>query len=122
MFIKYNPNPFGNVIGDCTVRALCAATGFTWTEAFIKLCLQSICMGDMPSSNRVWGTYLEENGYKYNTCPFCYTINEFCKDHPTGTYILGTGTHVVCVKDGNYYDTWDSGEKTPIYFFTKEDV
>jgi len=28
--IYYNPNPDGNRVGDCTVRALCKATGHDW--------------------------------------------------------------------------------------------
>ena len=28
--------------------------------------------------------------------------------------------HVVCVKDGNYYDTWQSGDEVPIYAWVKE--
>lgn len=28
----YNPNPAGARVGDCTVRALCKATGKSWDE------------------------------------------------------------------------------------------
>ena len=55
-----------------------------------------------------------------NMCPPCYTVKDFCKDHPVGTYILATGSHVVTVVDGNYYDTWDSGTEVPIYYWKKE--
>ena len=55
-----------------------------------------------------------------NTCPDCYTIADFCNDHPYGTYILATGTHVVAVIDGDYYDTWDSGNEIPIFYWQKE--
>jgi len=34
--------------------------------------------------------------------------------------ILATGTHVIAVGDGNYYDTWDSGQEVPIYYWRKE--
>jgi hypothetical protein len=52
----------------------------------------------------------------------CYTIKEFCKDHPIGDYLLGTGSHVVAVLDGNYYDTWDSGSEVPIYYFKRRNL
>ena len=42
-------------------------------------------------------------------------------DNPEGKYLLATGTHVVTVIDGDYYDTWDSGDEIPIYYFTKEE-
>jgi hypothetical protein len=34
--------------------------------------------------------------------------------------MLATGTHVVAVIDGNYYDTWDSGDEVPIALWKKE--
>ena len=56
-------------------------------------------MGDMPSSNAVWGSYLYDHGFRRqiipNECPECYTIADFCLDHPFGLYVLATGTHVV---------------------------
>jgi len=90
----------------------------------MELCVQGLLMADMPSSNAVWGAYLAGKGYRYyavaKICPFNYTIKSFCKDHTKGTYIVGTGTHVVCMRDGDYLDSWDSGDKTPIYYFTRE--
>ena len=52
--------------------------------------------------------------------PDYYTVQDFCIDHPKGTYVLGTGTHAVAVVDGYYYDAWDSGKEIPIYYFSKE--
>ena len=81
-------------------------------------------MKELPSQNNVWGAYLRNIGYTRHiipdTCPDCYTVRNFSKDHPQGRYILGTGSHVVAVIDGNYYDTWDSGDEIPIYYFEKE--
>ncbi len=56
-----------------------------------------------------------------DTCPHCYTIRDFAYDHPFGTYLVGTGKHVVTIIDGNYYDTWDSGGEIPIYYWKKGD-
>ena len=84
-----------------------------WESAYIDLAVQGYLHSDMPSSNHVWDAYLRDNGYsRYimpNFCPDCYTIRQFCYDHPKGIYILATGTHVVTAVDGDYYDTWDSG-------------
>lgn len=119
-----NPNPREKKVGDCTVRAISLALDKTWEEVYLDLCVQGYMMLDMPSSNDVWGKYLIDKGWKYyrlqDTCPFCYTINNFCEDHKSGTFIVATGTHVVCVKDGIYYDSWDSGDKVPLFFFGKE--
>ena len=50
----------------------------------------------------------------------CYTVKRFCADNPELTGILATGTHVIAVANGNYYDTWDSGEEVPIYYWRLE--
>lgn len=123
MFIKVNPNPMKKNVGDCSVRAICLSEQITWDKAFLELCTMAAVEKDMPSSNEVIDKYLLSLGYKkgviYNTCPDCYTIEKFCLDHKTGTYIVATGTHVVCVNDGNYLDTWDSGDKVAIYYYEK---
>ena len=54
------------------------------------------------------------------TIPYCYTVKDFCKDHPQGVFVLGTGTHAVAVIDGDYYDAWDSGNKVPLFYWRKE--
>ena len=45
---------------------------------------------------------------------------DFAAEHPSGTYILALSGHVVCVMDGDYYDTWDSGGEVPLYYWRKE--
>ena len=122
-FIKTNPNPQGSYVGDCTIRAICIATKKSWFEVYTELALKGLQMCDMPSSNQVWGAYLRDNGFKRHvvpdTCPECYTVKDFCGEHFKGTYVLGTGSHVVTVIDGDYYDTWDSGDEQPIYYWSK---
>lgn len=124
-WVRYNPNPDKNEVGDCTIRALTLALEETWDNTYLLVSAKAFEMKDMPSSNPVWAAVLRQNGFKRyvipNECPDCYTIEEFCRDHPRGLYVLATGTHVVTVMDGNYWDTWDSGKKVPIYYFTKEE-
>ena len=123
MFVKYNKNPYGNRVGDCVVRAISTALDREWESVYMDLADKGVEMGDMPSSNAVWGTYLYENGFEVkfvpNFCPDCYTVREFANDHPHGTYVLGTGTHAVAVVSGNYIDVWDSGGEAIIYYFVK---
>lgn len=124
MYIYFNPNPIKLSVGDCTIRAISGALNISWKQTYIYLVVQGFLMFDMPSANRVWGEFLRKRGFKKyqipDTCPDCYTIKDFCVDNPKGTYILGTGEHVVCVKDGAYLDSWDSGNEIPIYYFKKE--
>ena len=122
-YIYYNPNPLGLSVGDCTIRAISRALDLSWTDTYMGLVNQGYQMYDMPSANRVWGQYLKDNGFKKfqlpDFCPECYTIRDFCYDYPIGTYIVGTGEHVVCVRNGDYYDSWDSGNEMPIYYFKR---
>lgn len=124
-FVMTNPNPQGLNVGDCAIRAISIATDKPWNEVYTGVTLVGLKLSDMPTSNRVWGEYLEENGFKLylipDSCPDCYTIKDFAREYPKGTYIVGTGRHVVAVKDGSYMDTWDSGSERPLYFFKKGD-
>lgn len=124
MFIRTNPNPANNLVGDCVIRAISILTNKDWEYIYDELAEQGREMYDMPSSNAVWGEYLIEQGFKRsvipNTCPICYSVRQFCKDKPYGKYLLATGSHVIAVINGDYYDTWDSGDEMPIYYFTKE--
>lgn len=124
MYIEYNPNPVSRKVGDCVVRALTKALNTTWEGAYLSLVLHGLQMGDMPSSDVVAGSVLRQNGFMRRTisdsCPDCYTAEDFCREFPTGTYVLFFGGHVACVKDGNLYDAWNSLSETPIYYWTKE--
>lgn len=123
-WVFYNPNPEGKFVGDCTVRAVAKATEQKWEDAYSGMALQGLIMADMPSGNSVWGAYLKTKGFKRHllpdTCPDCYTVEQFCKDYPTGTYIVALSGHVLTVSNGDYYDSWDSGKETPIFYYRKD--
>lgn len=125
-YVYYNPNPKSNRVGDCVIRAITKALESDWDKIYLDICLEGLELKDMPSSDVVWGSYLHRNGFRRsvipNDCPNCYTIRDFSFDHPNGTYILVTSerNHIVCVKDGNVYDTFDSSEEVPIYYWRRE--
>ena len=124
MFKYSNPNPVNNLVGDCTIRAISILTDQDWMSTKIGIFIESCLLYDMSSSNRVWEQYLYDKGYRRyivpNTCPNCYTVKDFCKDNRKGKYLLALDKHVVAVIDGDYYDTWDSGNEIPIYYWKKE--
>lgn len=119
-------NPAGRNVGDCAVRAVSAALGVDWETAYAMIAKAGYLMNDMPSSNSVWGAVLRQNGfYRHaipNTCPDCFTIGDFADDHPEGVYVVGTGNHVVTVRDGVVYDSWDSRTEIPQYYWSRKET
>ena len=124
MWRQHNENPCGRAVGDCTVRAIATAMDKPWDEIYAGIALDGYILCDMPSANHVWGAYLKRNGWRRHfipdECPDCYTVADFAADNPHGTYILAISGHVVAVRDGDWYDTWDSGAEIPIYYWEKE--
>ena len=123
MYRETNLNPEHKRVGDCTVRAIAAATLQQWETVYAALAVEGLLLHDMPTANYVWGSYLRRCGWSRsaipNTCPDCYTVADFAREHPDGTYILALATHVVCLQDGDWLDTWDSGDETPLYYWEK---
>jgi len=125
MWIKYNPNPTGRAVGDCAVRAISKALDIDWETAYNLIASNGFAMGDMPSSDSVWGSVLRQNGFYRssipNRCPDCYTAADFAQDNPVGTFVLGFGGHVATIVNGNLYDSWDSSNCIPIYVWYRKD-
>lgn len=124
-YIKYNPNPTSRNVGDCAVRAVARALDTDWETAYTLIATNGYRMGDMPSSDSVWGSVLRQNGFYRkaipNMCPDCYTAEDFCHDNPVGTYVLAFGGHVATVVDGDLYDSWNSSLATPVYVWYRKD-
>ena len=122
-WIEYQPNPAGRNVGDCAVRATAAALDVDWERAFALLAVNAFMMGDLPNSDAVWGSVLRQHGFKRtaipDSCPDCYTAEDFAEDHPEGVYVLGFGGHVATVKDGQIYDAWDSSKLIPQFVWYK---
>ena len=125
MFIRCNPNPLGKQLGDCVVRAISIATSQGWRQTYDELCEEGRRQADMPASNAVWGAVLKRKGFRQfmlpEACPECVTVRAFSRMYPEGVYVIGTGTHAVTVIDGDWYDSWDSGDVVPAYFWREEE-
>lgn len=125
MYIFFNPNPRNQRVGDCVIRAISKATGKEWETTYIEIACEGLKYYDMPSSNYVWGMYLQRHGFRQysipNICPSCTTVKEFSDKHKRGTYVLGCQNHVVCSIDGNFFDSWDSSEEIVYFYWQKEE-
>ena len=122
---EFSNNPVGRRVGDCAIRAVSVAIGVDWETAFALIAANGFQMGDMPSSDGVWGSVLRQHGFYRaaipNDCPNDYTAEDFANDHPSGTFTLGFGGHVATIKDGILYDSWDSSQELPQFYWYKKD-
>lgn len=128
-FVYYQPNKkdLKDNFGDCQIRALSKALGCSWLDAFdmaISVCrdewVSLIFDAPIPVRSRM----LDKLGFDYHGVSNKKgskrpTVDNFAKDHPIGTYILGIAHHEVAVVDGKYYDTWDCGEYSVYGYFQK---
>ena len=123
MWVEFNNNPVGRSVGDCAVRAVAKALGTDWESAYLMLTANGFAMGDMPSSDSVWGATLRQHGFYReslpNDCPDCYTAKDFANEHPDGTFVLGFGGHTCTVQNGRIYDSWDSSGLSPQFYWFK---
>lgn len=124
---EYNPNPKKKNVGDCSLRAYCAAFGWTWEEAFERSSEiakdEAIMMDTYKTCEKVMegeGYFLDEEFKKSKRKDL--TVNEFALTHPYGTYFLNTHGHLLCVKDGEYWDSWDSGKKKVRRIYIKQNA
>ena len=121
----YDPNPVNNGgTGDCVIRALAKALDKTWDDIYWDLSILGFYSGNWGNGNEVWRQYLRDNGFRQyvipNTCPDCYSARDFLYDHPNGTYVLCFDGHVATAIDGTLYDSWNSLDMIPIFYFRRE--
>ena len=127
MYVMYEPNPVRTGAIDCAVRAVSKALDVSWEKAYTMLSVNGFLMGNDPAGDEIWSSVLRQHGFKRyivpNTCPDCYTVDNFAEDHPKGTYVVKSDNHVATIVNGTLYDSWDSGNKVVIYYWTnnKED-
>ena len=115
---EYNPNPKGKNIGDCTLRAYCAAFNISWEEAFDVASAIAKENGSLIQyvADKVLTEHFEctlDDKYNKKTIKpkERITVSEFATTHPYGIYILHMRNHLVTLRNGEYWDSWDSGDK-----------
>lgn len=123
MFMYLNQNPSDKNTTDCVIRGIMTLENQSWQQTMLELTAYSYFMHEIIDVNNVWEKYMNDKGYRRielpDTCPDCYTLRKFCRLHPYGKYLVCTGSHVIAVIDGDYYDTWNSGNEIVRYYFRK---
>lgn len=126
-FKYFQPNKLDlkDKYGDCAVRTICKAENKEWLEAYDLMWSYSREVQSPLNCKYGFEHILKKLGYKY--CPISNkkgskrpTVTEFSKAHTSGTYVLVVANHYVCSKDGFFYDTFDSGDKSLYGYWEKE--
>lgn len=116
-------NPVGFRTEDCSVRTISKILDVSWDDAFDILSESAKEMGLMPSDKSVMAAVLRKHGFYREKLPMfcsdCYSIRDFARNNPYGEFVVATDNHVVPIIDGTYYDSWDSGDEIPQYFWVK---
>lgn len=125
-WILYNPNPTTDKANDCSIRAYCAAEDLEWDDAYDTACQYGKANNLMPNDSANCKQILE-NEYGYTFVKLSkeekgMTVKEFAIKHNEGIYVLSVPSHLVTVINGEYYDTWDSGDKKVKAYYKKENV
>lgn len=125
MYIQYNPNPVRkDGVGDCAVRAVAKAADLTWEQAYTELSTSGFLMGDVMNSDQVLAAVLRKHGFVRGSvsesCPDCYTVEDFARENPDGTYVIKSDNHVAVIIDGNIFDAWDSTRRVPLWYWVRK--
>ena len=87
-----------------------------WLEVFKELVVKAAFFQCMPNEKTCYEAVLKDNRFVYHGVSNSKgakrpTVNSFVESHKDGTYVLRTAHHIVAVKDGYFWDSWDSGSK-----------
>lgn len=122
-FEYYQPND--HITGDCGIRAVSKALDCSWEDALTKLYASAMKIKEAPGSRENIENTLKDYGFKW--VPITPkrgekrpTVASFAKENGEKTYVLSLASHVVCAKNGKYYDIWDSGDKSMYGYWVKE--
>lgn len=118
----YNPNPRGCRVADCVKRCLTKATGMDYMEVQRELNRIKRELGVKDYTHKsVYQTFVKVRGYKKISFPAergesRMTVSKLAEAQAFGDYegyniICNCAHHLVCVSNGEYWDTWDSGDK-----------
>ena len=121
-FEYYQPND--HKCGDCAIRAVSKALNVSWNVSLDILSYSAFKIKEPPTSCDNITEALKMYGFKWvpikpkrgEKRP---TVSQFAKEHSDSTYICRVSGHIVCAKDGKYYDIWDSGDKSLYGYWEK---
>lgn len=126
----YNPNPCGNFIGDCVVRAFSGALSISWKDSLDRLAssdettvnAQNVYPKVLEKEGFAYHKPLSRNGRRLTGKEFFTEMDRLCRNGERIFAHCGR-SHVVAIVpvDGHYVikDSWNSSSRTIGEFWTK---
>ena len=124
VFQFYNPNPKGKLVSDCVKRCLVKATGEDYMDIQRQLNAIHRDLGTLNYQDpEVYKEFVSRRGYRKLSFPAergksRVTVRELAALQGIGAdnlsdynLICNCAHHLVCISEGCYWDTWDSGDK-----------
>ena len=118
-FHFYNNNPFKRRVGDCAVRAIALATGYSWEIVTVAIALWKVKTGYVVGSGKEVDLLLKEfgnwqkhpmpkheNGRRYMGWELAQELKK--EKNPV---IVTMANHMTVIKKGKIWDTWNCGGK-----------
>lgn len=124
MYKYFNANPLRKAGKDHTIRALCKATGESWSRIFqglYNIAITSYYYIDDPGC---YSIYLQQKGFKSYAFPRkgkMPRVKDIAAETEINnlTVIVQIKNRLIACQDGNYYDTKDNGEASVYKMWTK---
>lgn len=112
-FKFYNANPKNRRSDDCVIRAIATATDKSWEEVLQGLFEIALKEKRILSEVECYGKYLVKLGWTKQKQPrksdnTKFTGREFVTQFKGVAIAHIGGHHIVCIKGGKVWDTWDS--------------
>lgn len=98
-------------IGDCVIRAISIATQQDYKKVWGDLFELGKEMGFMPNNEQTYVKYLADNGWneiKFGKKLVRLSFSEVTEMSKDRFIVCHTAGHLVAMKDGDIYDTYDS--------------
>ena len=102
--------------GDCVVRAFATAADITWLEAFDLLVEHARETYNMPDYATSYEDVFKDFGFEAKSPKVVrgrkrMNVEDFCKTHKKGRFIVKVAHHLTAVVDGICYDQWNCANK-----------
>lgn len=120
MFRRINPHPQGKHVGDCVKRACVLASGINYHDIAIMLNRFKKETGAKRfNSNWNWRDFIvavlkgeDQGNMQYINRGHRFIVKDYAR-YRKSVAIVQCSKHLVAIDgQGNYMDTWDSGEKS----------